>query len=296
MKSFQRYLPSTQFILIVGSLLLATGLVYAAQRITEPQTAGNIGVANTPTDTSSWQDTLAAIQAQNASSSLPQPVSQSDINQILKEAQTANLTDTVGRTLLIELTNAQSQGLGNDTPTQQAILADATAQIPKSALVTYTQQDLTIVSSSNANLHAYGNEVMTIMQQYTGANSFAVLEAVGNAADNNDPKALQALPPLAKQYKTLAQALLKVPVPQTVVPLHLIIVNDFEGAAENIVGMETLLSDPLRGMISLNQFSSLISEENRVFTNIAQQFQGDGILFKSTEPGNVWNVFLPHTP
>ncbi len=60
-----RYLPSTQFLVIVGSIFLSGGLVVGAQRITHSSYApGQImtGVpAQQPADPN-WQNTLSAIQ------------------------------------------------------------------------------------------------------------------------------------------------------------------------------------------------------------------------------------------
>ena len=291
----QSYLPSAQFTLIVGALLVALGLVYVAQRLTAPPSLGIITQTTTPSNTDNWQADLYAVQGQNASTSIPQPVNPAAVAQALKEAQTSNLTDSVGRTLLIDLTNAKSQGLGDDTPTQQAILADATSQISHNPSIVYTSSDLHIVSDSATTRRAYGNQVMLIFLEHSSASSVQIMAAIAQATDNNDPSPLQTLPGIQKQYKAIVQNLLTTPVPQTLSPLHLLMVNDLENMTETISGMEVVLNDPVRGSVSVQQFNSLLSEENRVFTNIAQALQKDGILFNKNEPGSTWSVFLSPT-
>ena len=296
MKSVRPYLPSAQFVLLIGALLLAGGLVYAAQRFTAPPPSTSITTTEgTPVDTSNWQTALNTIQAQNASTSIPQPPDQNAVAQALSEVQSANLTDSVGRTLFVDLTNAKSQGLGNDTPTQQQIVADAASQIQKTPSTTYTTSDLTVVSNSNASLRAYGNSAISVLVKHPSANADAVLLAVGNAVDKNDQSQLQALPTIAKEYQKLAQDLVAIPVPESLAPLDLLIINDFEAMSGNIPGMEVLLSDPLQGITATQQFNSLLNEEGRVFTNIALQLQKDGIPFNKNEPGSAWSVFLTPT-
>src|ERR1700719_4414261 len=120
-----RYAPSTQFTGIALSILLSAGMVYASERITHPPprtaTLASDQTPTQPSDSTDWQAALYASQASNASSSLTAP-SASTVDQFLAAAKSSNLTDTVGRTLLINLSNAKSQGLGDDIPTQNQII------------------------------------------------------------------------------------------------------------------------------------------------------------------------------
>src|SRR5437868_1681324 len=111
-----RYAPSGQFAGIALAILLSAGLVYGAERISHPPAAtATIQSDQTAqaSDSTNWEAALYASQAANASTSLAAP-STNVVGQFLKAAQSSNLTDTVGRTLLINLSNAKSQGLGDD--------------------------------------------------------------------------------------------------------------------------------------------------------------------------------------
>ncbi len=281
---------------MVGSLLLAGGLVYAAQRLTAPKTLPEVTTTQPPGVDSNWQTTLDALQAENTSTSLPQPPGQAALDQTLQEVQSSNLTTTVGKTLLVNLINANAQGLGSDQTTQDQIIAAASTQMTASQSITYSLADLTIVPDSSTNFHTYGNAFMAVMQNHPDASVYEVLLAAGEASDNNNPTPLQTLKKNEAAYKSVVHDLLAVPVPESFAPFELLTINDFEGMAESIPGMEVLLTDPLQGVVALQQFNSLISEEERVFTNIAQQLQKDGIIFNNNEPGNMWVSFLTLTP
>src|SRR6266404_472075 len=123
--NFGRFAPSAQFTGIAVSVLLAGGLVYAAQRISYPPIAAatieSEQAAAGASDSTSWEAALYASQAANASTSLTAP-DPNLVNQFLQAAQSTNVTDTVARTIFIQLSNAKSQGLGNDVPTQDQIV------------------------------------------------------------------------------------------------------------------------------------------------------------------------------
>ena len=290
-----RYLPSAQFAIIVCSIALSGGLVLAAQYVTHKPVA-SVHIVSSDSQTAAsdadWQSTLQAIQGQS-SVSAPTPPSPDVVNTLLNAAQTSNLTTTVGRTLLINLSNAKSQGLGSDIPTQDQLIEAAKEQIdiPPTA-PQYATADLTVVGQNPATLKAYGNGVMQAINNHPKAAYNAVMLAVGKATDNSDPTTLAQLPAIQKEYAALAQDLASVPVPSTLLPFQLKIVNDMSLLAGTFSGMEAVLTDPLRGIAALQSYNSLNNEMERVFINIAQALQQNGILFTKDEPGQAWTQLL----
>lgn len=286
------YLPSAQFSTLVGSIGLAGLLILGAQYITSPHTSpATVASTSDAAQNEDWQQQLDFIQA--TAPSLPAAPSQDTVNQLLGAAQSSNLTDSAARSLLINLSNAQAQGLGADTPTQDSLVSQAIAQLaPVAAAHVYTKDDLNIVDSSAINQKAYGNAVMEVLGRHQSATSEAVLLAVSLALDNNDAKQLDALGPIQKEYTSLAADLAALPVPQTLVPLHLQVTNDISLLATNVANIQTLLTDSLRGLQALQQYKLTLGETGRVFTSIAQLLSRGGILFTKDEPGSAWSVFL----
>src|SRR4051812_11812757 len=122
------YLPSSQFSLIVVSIVLAGVLVFGAQYITKPHAfESQITSANQPAPVDDWQTQLDAIQA--TAPQLPDTPSAATQQQLLDAAKTNNITDTVARSLLIKLTSANSQGLGADIPTQDKLTDEANSMV-----------------------------------------------------------------------------------------------------------------------------------------------------------------------
>jgi hypothetical protein len=287
-----RYAPSGQFALIAVSILLSGGLVYAAERVTHPaNTASLVADAGTPSDSDNWQAALSQIQAQNASTSFTAPDPQT-VGQMLQAAQSDNITDSVGKTLLINLSNAKSQGLGNDIPTQDQIVAAAAAQVAASKPKTYTTQNLTVVGDTNASLKAYGNAVIQILIDHPNASEKATLLAVSTATDKNDASQLKKLPAINAEYKAILAELLTVPTPKTLSPLHVAVINSYSIIVASYPDMQASLSDPLRGIVGLQTYEAQLDILIRLYTNIAQNLNKDGILFTKDEPGSVWQSFL----
>lgn len=291
-----RYLPSVQFVFIAGSLFLSAGLIYAAQWYTHSVTTA-ARLTSTQQQNAlaqpDWERVLNDIQAQDPAYSLPEPPSEESLSALLNAAQSSNLTDTVGRTLLINLTAAKSQGLGGDIPTQEHIIAQATAQLPSGGTKnTYSSGDLTVVAAGTDTLHTYGNAVVSALIKYPDTEPQKTLVIIGMATDTGDSSYLEGLLVLQREYAKLTGELLSLPVPQTLVPLHLQLVNGFAYAGSLYPDLATVFTDPLRALSALQAFQTQSDEIGRVFTTIAQQLTNNAILFTKDEPGGAWSALI----
>ena len=285
-------LPSAQFTTTVVSIAAAGGLIVGAQYITRPQnTAPQLSAAPETAVTDDWEASLAQVQA--TAPKLPEAPNQDTVSALLQAAKSDNLTDTVARTLLINLSNASSQGLGADIPTQDKIVAlAAQAAAPPQAAKIYVQGDLNLVDSTPQTQKSYGNAVMVVLGRYTGATSQAVLLAVSKATDNNDPAELKALARIQADYEALVEDLAALAVPNTLAPLHTQALNSLGAVAASVGDLQKILNDPLRGLQALKQYQSKLGEVGRVFTSIAEALSKNGILFNKDEPGAAWAVFI----
>lgn len=288
-----RYAPSAQFITIALSLVLSCGLVLAAERFTnqESTAALNTNGAAQSSDAQNWEATLADIQADNASTFF-EPSNPQTISELLQAAQTSNVTDAVGRTLLINLSNAKSQGLGDDAPTQDQILAAASAQLKGGVKATYRLSDLTTTQDTDEALKVYGNAVIRTLSNHGAASEQATLLAIDSAVHNNDKTQLHKLSTIADAYQAITTELLITPVPKTLSPLHLSVVNSYATITSSYADMKETLTDPLRGIVGLQTYEGELDKLGRVFTSIAQSLSKNGILFTNDEPGVAWKAFV----
>lgn len=289
------YLPSSQFAVIFASLLVSGGLVYGAERLTSPP-------SGTPTSLSAevqngmvaenWQSALAQIQ-QESGVTVPRPISPDIVDAFLEEARSDNLTTSVARSLFVTLSDAKSQGLGDDLPTQEKLLtealANAKANLQKDLYVT---ADLTVTTQTPDSLRAYGNGVLEVAARYPEANWVVTYEALGEAP-SGDGASITKLKKIGTDYGALAEDLSRLPVPKTLTPLHLAAVNNFAATAETYKDIAAIVADPVRGLVGVQRHQLLQDEGHRLFTNIAEALQKGGILFSKDEPGSAWSAFLP---
>ncbi len=285
-------LPSAHFSAIAGSIIVAGGLIVAAQYVTTPHgSSPELSAAPASQPAGDWRAKLDEIQAQ--APGLPEAPSADTVASLLDAARSSNYTDTAARSLLINLTSAQSQGMGNDIPTQEKLIAEATAAVPAAKpKKVYTVQDLRTVPDSKAAEKSYGNQVMVVLGRHTGATSQATLYAVAKATDNNDASALSALPTIQREYDALVEELADVAVPATLAPIHVQILNSLALTAATFADMKLVLSDPLRGLQGIQQYQLQLGAVGRVFTAMAQILNKNGILFNKDEPGAAWSVFV----
>ncbi len=298
----REYLPSMQLSLLFASVCVAGGLVFAAHTITTPatQSATNTDAVSVASSTNAaalqhanWEATLYEIQAQQGSSTLPTPANPATVDGLRQAAQSSNMTDTIARTLLVNLANAKTQGLGDDIPTQNQLITTAVEQASIGQAATeYTLRDLIIVADSPATLRAYGNALATTHSPNAANDIRDTFVAIDNATAQNNPDLLAPLKKVAKDYQTMEQLLLAVPVPQTLAPFHLQLINNFSKIANTYPDMENLIVDPVRGLNAIQQYKSLSDGTLNVFINIARAFNKDGILFSKDEPGASWGVLL----
>lgn len=288
----QRYLPSSQFSLIVLSIAGAGGLILGAQYLTRPPSeTPKVVIAQKDTTETDWKAELDAIQAEVPG--LPQAPSPETVSTLLEAAKSSNYTDTAARSLLIKLADAGSQGMGGDIPTQEKLINEVTSNVPQiKTKKIYTTKDIVVTADSKEAQRNYGNRVMEILGRHTGATSQATLFAISKATDNSDPRELAPLAGIQQEYESLVYDLADVDVPATLVPLHIQVLNTLGVIAATFDDMKLVLTDPLRGLNGIRQYQTQLGQIGRVFISLAEILLKNGILFTKEEPGAAWAAFL----
>ncbi len=294
--TWRRYLPSAQFSLLAAALIGSVALVYAADFVTKKSAPSELAVSTTEdsqgaAEDVNWKQALDEVQA-NGGATLPKPPDQESVNAMIKAAETKNVTASVGRTLLVQLAAAKAQGMGSDIPTQDSLVAQAISMVPKPQTKVYTAADITFAPDTKEGTHAYGNLLMATLNAHPGASMQQTLVVIANAADSGSSVNLKKLLPIEKEYRALLRDLVTIPVPKTMSPLHVQIVNDIAQISDTFPNIEAMIDDPVRGLTGIKRYQSLTSETKRVFINISQSFNKDGILFLSGEPGESWASVL----
>jgi hypothetical protein len=286
------YLPSAKLVTMAVSLALAGGLVTAAQYATK--TPGSGALSAGPLQSASdpnWQKTLQEIQLESGITA-PAPAPQQAVDELLTAAQSDNLTATIGRSLLVKLSSAGAEGLGTDIPTQEAIIAEAAAQVGAAVSPSYTSADVIKVPQTKESLYQYGNVLILALTSFPEADGAKVLYAFGEAVDYQDPAKLGPVRAARDAYRATAEALMRLPVPETLAPLHTAIANNLAIMSSAAGEMLAVFDDPLRGLGGLQVFQTGGDEAARLLTTIAGTLRNNGIIFNKDDPGDAWSAFI----
>ncbi len=285
-------LPSRRFVLVVGAIALSGGLVVAARFITNPPETHKAEIASVGNQASSedWQKTLKDIQDRSPLNKAPQGPTTDKVQELLIAATSDNLTDTVARTLFVNLSAAKAQGLGNDIPTQDSLIADAVQKINNTKPASrYNEASLLVVENNKDTMRAYGNAFMQTIARHPEANFGRAIYTIATSTDNADPARLAPLKDIGEGYGALADDLAELEVPKSLAPFHLKIINNFALIATSFPDIEKLYTDPLRALAAYQRYDALNNETYRLFINIAQNLSQNGILFTKDDPGSAWS-------
>jgi len=294
--NIRSFLPSAQFTVLVGAIFLSIGFIGAAEMLARPpgngielQNTDGSGLAVSESDTN-WQNAFASSTAFQAAATI-----QDQARQLIDASQTKNITDSIGRSLLVNAAAAQGQGLSGDTLVQNQIIADTLAQIQNAApgaADAYATIDVLVVPDSAASLHAFGNAFVAALSAHPQATYDNTMLQVSLAVDAGDPATLAKLPAIAKEYRALAADIIKISAPASARDSELQVANGYAHMADESLEMQYILSDPARGVVGLQRYSAHYAQNLQAFGQIADTLKKNGILFTTDEPGSVWSVFL----
>ncbi|MDE2213093.1 MAG: hypothetical protein KGJ34_00980 [Patescibacteria group bacterium] len=294
--NIRAYLPSARFGTLIGAVVISALLIYGALAIASPRTGG---LENTNATTTSngvfsyssedWQQAFASSTTFQSAQDIADQA-----QNLIASSQTGNLTDTIGRSLVIGTSAATGQGLSGSTDAESQIVSSALSEIQNelSQVTLYTASDLMVVADSSSSLHDYANAIATAIGGHPQASYTNVILSVGFAIDNNNATTLAQLPATANAYQALAKEIIGIPVPNSLAGVQLQIANNYLEMSGSIGDMETVLNDPIRGLAGLQEYDALVSQSVTLYTQIAQTLQNDDILFGKGEAGTVWSSFL----
>ena len=168
-----------------------------------------------------------------------------------------------------ETTDADAETIANN-----AIASVDTSSMPKAK---YNLRSLPISSGATATeIHAYGNLFATIQ-----AEEFKKISDNPNLYKND----LNAIAPI---YRSIGERLAHIQVPVAVSVQHLQLVNDYILSADLFPIISAQSKDPLKALIAMREYKDASTRQSGLYTEIADYFQSNAILFNKTEPGFFW--------
>jgi hypothetical protein len=126
----------------------------------------------------------------------------------------------------------------------QKIIADPIADV-------YTKDMLIVKTTTTSSAVKYYQDLKNLLTKYKDKDIGNELTFIAQGVQNNDPQALYLAGTIADQYKSFANELIKIPVPEAFAPKDLSLANDYDKVSQSITGLTQIISDPITGMKAL---------------------------------------------
>jgi|GEM_PF-1098395 len=236
--------------------------------------------------TPDWEDHLA----QNVFKTITLPSSSSTVSaNTTGYVPPTTLTGKFSEAFLQDYLQGKMDGKDFSDPT--AFIDTAVSAIEQNAQsIRHTTADVTSVPTTQESLRTYGNALQEIANRYAPStppeNEMAILE---RALTTNDPQALQGLTPIAEGYQHIITDTLHMSVPNTLVGVHLAILNGYEDVYTDIQASQQAFTDPLYTLARTRNYETHVKSLLTAYVTLAHTLADQGIVYTSDEPGAFYN-------
>ncbi len=260
-------MPSRKILVILIICLGLVGAVWILQQPSENFTsnsgsfATDIATTSTTSQTSvDWQNILSNIQSTTTVvSGLDQTTS---INSDDDTTMTFQLAKDFFSRYLLAQGQANQNGVdttgGLDQNTSDQIVSDVLSSGSYTNLqsVVYTAQNLNIEDVSTTTIINYFS---TMKNNFTKWNAEATEKAnafdiFNTAVNNQDQNEIKKLDPIIERYNGVLLDLLKTPVPEDAVEIHLGLVNAVSSMLTDLKSMRILFVDPVKSLVVISNY------------------------------------------
>lgn len=200
-----------------------------------------------------------------------------------------NMTASFSKNLYTVSSYAKKQGSMTETEQQKIVSNLVTKESEKINVTTYTILDIkTAPTETAATKKAYGNELGKIFKKATGFKldiiDFDKLQAYSKS---NDPNTLSSLVIKKNNAKIIIDDLLKMNVPSSASPYHLLLVNRLSAYVSVLENLTSAKNDPMRATLAFNNYTSVVQTLFSALSNLQLYFKLEEITFNTNEPGYV---------
>ena len=192
----------------------------------------------------------------------------------------------------------QANGGANLSQTQlQTIATEALNQL--SASVTAAPdfknlQDLSVTAATDSNsLKSFANAAGAVFLANTANASTSEVNYLRDAVQNNDTGALVHIAMIAKAYRDTATGLAALPVPSTLAPYDLAIINALARLSEILTDFTKVNSDPLSAMLALQQYPNAVQALGNGFIGVNSVYVTANVTMAPTDPGAQFVNLIP---
>lgn len=297
--SIQKYLPSKQFSLFLGSAIIVGAFIFGVVKIIDSRSSVRQEIQNIATreiieelDTDNdgvkdWEEALWGLDLDNADTDGDGVLDGQEVEErraelrsrdefvdVLEEPTTE--TEKIARQLLTVALNINQASGGKMTEEEIAAIAQGfMGSIEPQLVEMYSIGDLKINSSTTAQ--SYYDEMSQALAflDEVPKNELLILE---QAIGTNREKFLDELGPIIEAYAKVPEAILEKDVPSQVANYHLDYINAITQKAIALVSMAQYFKDPVIAVRGVQEYG--IADENltQAVQNITSYLKNNGIV------------------
>lgn len=285
-----KYLPSTKIIILILAILIGGSVFFYIRNgenlwkgvVFDRGAADGSGILVIPGEGSTqgggnWQDTLNTFTPKNGE----------------KNTDTESMTSKLANGIIARAPELQSgDGTALNEQSTQDVVNSVLKGLPAGNVATvHTQQELSVTNdSSTGALKTYGDSLASVFITYSKKLESAGYEItiVQKAINTNDGSGLATLSVIENVYKDMIHDLATIRVPKDASAIHLNLMNAYEVIVSSIRDMESVVSDPAKGLVGISRYraGSQIIQNN--ITNLNSLFTAKKVVF---ERGNTGFIF-----
>ncbi len=205
-----------------------------------------------------------------------------------------SMTDKLASGIIAKAPQLQSpDGTPIDSQSTQDVVNSVIKGLPEGDVAsTHTLQELSIINDSSAGaLKTYGDSLASVFITYSKklADVGYEITIVENVVNTNDDSGLTKLVVIENLYKNMIHDLMAIKVPKDAEKIHLNLVNVYEVAVSSIRDMESVVSDPAKGLVGISRYrvASQIIQTNIV--NLNSLFKARGVIFENGNTGFIFS-------
>jgi hypothetical protein len=186
----------------------------------------------------------------------------------------------------------QGKMRGQDFSDPTAFVGTAIEAIDKNTTSrVHTKKELTIVPTTPDSLHEYGNELVRIMNTYSGNNENEAV-ILQEALKAQDEEILKKLDPILESYAQIIADSVLLPVPEDLVNEHLVLLNSYESILTDVTSMRVALQDPLFALSRIRVYEKDVRALYDALTAIADQLDTRGVVYLESDYGVFLHKFV----
>ncbi|KKS45436.1 MAG: hypothetical protein UW90_C0014G0003 [Candidatus Yanofskybacteria bacterium GW2011_GWB1_45_11] len=197
---------------------------------------------------------------------------------------TESMTGKLAQGIIARAPQLQSQdGAPLDEQSTQDAVNSILKDVPEGSIaIVHTLKELSISDDSSAQaLKAYGYSLLKIFKLYSKnfegiGYEITIVEKVVSTGDESE---LSKLPAIENLYKDMIYDLIALKVPKDVEKIHFNLVNGYEVAISSIRDMESVVSDPARGLVGISRYKAVSQIIQNNLINLDSLFTARGVVF-----------------